>query len=520
MSSSSSYRVLTVNEWIGFIGLIVGMFMAVLDIQIVASSLSEIQAGLSATQDEISWIQTSYLIAEVIIIPISGWLTHIFSTRIVFFVSCLGFTIMSVACALSWNLESMVIFRAFQGLFGGSMIPTVFSTIYILFPPKQQPMISVIVGVVVTVAPISGPVIGGYLTEYISWHYLFLLNIIPGIMVCISTWFLVNVDSPNISLLKQMDVLGIVLIAISLASLQFILEEGPRKEWFDNKLIIVFTVITIITFILLIYRILTTPNSVISFKPFKNSNFCAGCIFSFVIGWGLYSVIFLIPIYLATVHNLNSLQIGQYLMITGIFQLLSAPVAGMLSKKMDLRLMLIMGLVLFGTVCMINTNITSESGFMDLFWPQAIRGFSLMFCFLPITTISLGTLAKSEVKNASGLYNLMRNLGGAIGLALNNTLLQNWQKKNFLTLRSQVTETSYEAQYTLSLLKQKFNSFNYFNPDLAALKQLYSLALLESFVMSINQVFFSIAGLFFISILVMVCVKKVDPNNQATELSH
>ena len=494
--------------------------MAVLDIQIVASSLKEIQAGLSATQDEINWVQSSYLIAEVMIIPICGWLCRVFSTRIIFSIACIGFTIMSLACALSWNLNSMIMFRALQGFFGGAMIPTVFATIFMIFPLKMRPSVTVVIGLVVTVAPISGPIIGGYITEYLSWHYLFLLNLIPGVIVTICVLRLVNFDQPQYKLLKNIDFIGVILIIISLGSMQYVLEEGTRECWFESALICRLVFIASVAGILMIYREWTIEHPIINLHAFRDKNFACGCIFSFVLGWGLYSAVFIMPVYLGSIKGLNSVQVGEYLFVTGAFQLLSAPCAGFLSKKIDLRLMLAMGLFLFGLGCAMNFNITNESGFNEFFWPQAIRGFSLMFCFLPITSLTFATLSKDEIQTASGLYNLMRNLGGAIGLAVTNTWLQNWTKRSYADLRGYVDSSSDLAINAINSMQQNLASFDYADPNLGALASIYKIAQRESYIITFNQTFIAISLLFFVSILLMPLIEKVDLNKKDESQGH
>jgi len=357
---------LSPEQWLGFIGMVFGIFMAILDIQIVASSLEQIQAGLSATRDEITWVQTAYLVAEVVIIPLSGWLSRALSTRYLFVLSCGGFTLMSLLVALSWNLPSMVVFRALQGVFGGAMIPTVFAVIYTLFPPRLQPAMVIVVGLVVTVAPTAGPVLGGYLTETVSWKLLFMINIVPGLLVCFSTWLFVRVDEPDWELLKKIDFLGIVYIVVFLGSLQFVLEEGVREEWFESREIVFFSILAASACIAMFYRELTIAHPIVDLWAFRNRNFAVGCLFSFIL---------LMPVYLASVKGLNSLQIGQYIMVTGLFQLLSAFVAGPLAKRIEPRLMLAMGLTGFAFGSWINGDLTQESGYWEFFWPQAIRGF-------------------------------------------------------------------------------------------------------------------------------------------------
>ncbi len=506
------------RTWAGFICMVFGMFMAVLDIQIVAASLKELQAGLSATQDEINWVQSSYLIGEVVIIPLSGWLCRAFSTRIIFSISCFTFTLMSLLCALAWDLESMIIFRSLQGFFGGAMIPTVFASIFLIFPFHMRPAVTVIIGLVVTMAPIAGPVIGGYITEYLSWHYLFLLNLIPGILVTLGTLKLVDFDKAKYNLLENIDFLGIFLIIICLGCLQYVLEEGVRKEWFASSLIIYCSVISFIAFIAMIYRELITKNPVINLYAFKDKNFAFSCILSFVLGWGLFTSVFIIPIFLGSIKGLNSLQIGQYMFVVGVFQFLSAPFAGILSKKIDLRIILAIGLFLFGISSVMNANITYESGFNEFFWPQAVRGFSLMFCFLPITSLAFVTLSPDDRHTASGLYNLMRNLGGAIGLAITNTWLQNWSKQNYLPFRENIDHTNEASNNMINIFKGIFTDYNYVDPNLGGIKMLYNLAQREAYIITFNQVFLYTGALFFVSLILIFFLEKVDLTNSNTEM--
>ncbi|MFI3155009.1 MAG: DHA2 family efflux MFS transporter permease subunit [Methylococcaceae bacterium] len=493
----------------------IGVFMAVLDIQIVASSLQKIQAGLSATKDEIAWVQTSYLIAEVIIIPLSGWLGRVFSTRYLYVLSAGGFTLASLLCAFAWNLPSMIVFRCLQGFIGGAMIPMTFTVIFILFPPRLQPTMSIVLGLIVTMAPTIGPVLGGFLSETYNWQLLFLINIIPGILVCIMVWKYLDIDRPDWALLQKIDFVGIALIAVFLGSMQFVLEEGASKQWFEDRLIVALTLVAVISGIAMLIWELKNPHPIIDLYAFRNINFAVGCGYSFVLGVGLYTIIYLTPIYLAGVKGLNSLQIGYYLMVVGLFQLLSAFIAGPLEKKMDLRWMLCLGLSLFALGSWLNGNLTVESGYWEFFWPQAIRGSALMLCFLPINTLALGRLPVEEVKNASGLYNLMRNLGGAIGLAVANTQMIYLTKAHYAALRDSVTATRYQAQQMLAGLSASMEQMNIAEPDLAALKQITGLVLREAEVMTFNNLFQVIAVIFLASLAVAPFLKKVDGEKAA-----
>ncbi|MCL7420158.1 MAG: DHA2 family efflux MFS transporter permease subunit [Methylobacter sp.] len=507
---------LTLAQWIGFFSMSIGVFMAVLDIQIVASSLKEIQAGLSATQDEIAWVQTSYLIAEVIIIPLSGWLARVFSTRYLYAISAGGFTLASLLCAFAWNLPSMVIFRLIQGFLGGAMIPITFTVIFIMFPPRLQPAMTIVLGLIVTIAPTIGPILGGYLTETYSWQALFLINVVPGMLVCILVWLNVDIDRPEWHLLQKIDFIGIVLIAIFLGCMQFVLEEGVRHQWFEDNLVMALTIAAVVSGIAMLIWELKTPHPIIDLHAFRNVNFAVGCLYSFVLGIGLYTITYLVPIYLGSVKGLNSLQIGYYLMVVGLFQLLSAFIAGPLEKKMDLRWMLCLGFGLFALGCWMNAGLTAESGYWEFFWPQAIRGTALMLCFLPINTLALGLLPVEEVKNASGLYNLMRNLGGAIGLAVANTLIIYLTKSHYATLREAMTATNYQGQELLEGLSESMRQLNLAEPSSAALKQITALAWREAEVMTFNTLFEIIAVIFLGSLIIAPFLKKVDSEKVGT----
>src|SRR3989338_5689715 len=509
---------LTTREWIGFIAMIIGMFMAILDIQVVASSLTQIQAGLSCTSDEISWVQTSYVIAEIVVIPLSGWFVKAFSTRFLFVGGCALFTLFSFFCSLSWSLESMVVFRILQGFFGGVLIPTTFSMIFIMFPKEKQPNITVLIGLVVTIAPTLGPVLGGYLTEIFNWPMIFLVNIIPGIIVCILTWIFVDVDKPQLRMLKHIDYLGIVCIAVFLGSLQYVLEEGARESWFDKNKIILATFTTISFGALTLVRELTCKAPIINLYAFKNRNFALGCVFSFVMGWGLFAALYLMPTYLALVKDLNSYDIGMYMMVTGICQLLSAVFAKMAAAKMDLRAVLFIGIFMFGLGMHLNGLASFEDGYDEFFWPQVIRGSALMFFFLPINTLSFGTMPVHEINNASSLYNLMRNVGGAVGLAILNTgLIQN-QKHYFASIRQSATETSLATSQWIEKMSLYMEQIDTSWPLEKSLSLLTMLFKRESLIMAYNHAYLLTGIFFFISCFFIVFFKSPKEGASTTVL--
>ncbi|MCD6008654.1 DHA2 family efflux MFS transporter permease subunit [Halomonas sp. IOP_31] len=407
---------------LGFIAAVFGMFMAILDIQIVASSLNEIQSGLSASQDQISWVQTSYLIAEIVMIPLSGMLMRILSTRVAFTLSCAGFTLASLGCALATSIEQLIVLRAIQGFMGGAMIPITQAVSFSIFPRRVMGGVQAVIGMVVTMAPSIGPTVGGYITETLSWHWLFLANVIPGVLVCWAAWTFLDIDKPNHAVARRLDLIGLVLIAVFLGSLEFVLEEGPGDDWFASERIVAFSATCVLAGVWFFARTLRHDHPIVDLRAFANRNFALGAGLGFVIGIALYGLVYIMPLFFGYVRGYSSLQIGQVMFVTGVTMFLCAPVVGQLSNRVDLRVLLFCGLLLVGTGTMMNANLTVESGFWQFFVPQIVRGMGLIMCIIPASRIALGTLPAHEVGNASGLFNVMRNLGGAVGLALLDTV--------------------------------------------------------------------------------------------------
>lgn len=492
---------------LGYLAMIFGMFMAILDIQIVSSSISEIQAGLSASADEIAWVQTSYLIAEVIMIPLSGYLSRLLSTRVLFVMSALGFTMMSILCATASSLDTMIAYRALQGFLGGAMIPTVVATSYLLFAPQKRAGISVVIGLVATFAPTIGPTLGGYLTQAISWHWLFLINVGPGVLIAAAVWSLLDIDKPDWHLLKGFDSAGIVLMAAFLGSVEFVMEEGPRKDWLSDDYIAIFSVVAVVAGLGFFARALNYRNPIVDLRAYADRNFALGSLFSFVIGVGLYGSVYIMPLFLGRVRGYDSLEIGLTMIVTGGFQFLAAPFAGFLARRIDLRILLGFGIVLFGTGLLLNATMTSQSAFWDLFVPQAVRGVSLMFCFVPINLLSLGTLPPEKLKNAAGLYNLMRNLGGAFGLAGINTLLIERMALHVSRLSDRVNSGSLQVQAWLDAVSAKLGA-TLPDSDAAALKLLHNIVQREAQVLMFNDLLLVMAAIFFAALAALPFVHK------------
>ncbi|MEC9356795.1 MAG: DHA2 family efflux MFS transporter permease subunit [Pseudomonadota bacterium] len=411
------------QRMLSFMVMALGMFMALLDIQIVAASLSEIQAGLAATSDQVAFIQTAYLITEVIMIPLSGWLSRLLSTRWLFTLSAAGFTLASIGCGLSWNIESMVFFRTIQGFVGGAMVPTTFAAGFTLFTGEKQARIPAILGLAGTLAPALGPTLGGWITAHLDWRWLFFINLIPGLAITLLIPRRLHIDKPDMSLLRRIDYLGLASLALFLGGLQYTLEEGPRHGWFGDPGIRNLFIAAILAGVVFIGRSLSYASPIVELRLLAQRNFALACTLSFVFGAGMYGAIYLTPLYLGTVRGWDALDIGTTVFVVGIFQLFSTPSIVILSRRIGVRAQLSIGFGLFAASTWLLHGIGDQWGFWELLLPQALRGFASMFCIVPITNLALAQLGPADLKAGSGLVNVTRNLGGAIGLALINTQL-------------------------------------------------------------------------------------------------
>lgn len=410
--------------WIGFVAMTIGMFMAILDIQIVASSMVDIQFALNIPGENLSYIQTTYLIAEVIAIAMTGWLSRVLSTRWLFVAAMIGFVSASAGCASAETYQILYVWRAVQGLFGGAIIPLVFSAAFLLFSPRAQALATVIGGGFAMLAPTVGPFIGGWITETYSWHWLFLINIVPGAIAAAVVAATIRVDRADLAHGRSFDALGLAFLATFLGTLQLTLKEAPQWGWQD-PLTIACGLIIVTSGAASVLRSLRRSEPLIDLKAFADRTFAIGAGYSFVLGMGLYGSVYLLPLFLSVVRNHGPLETGTIMIVMGATQLLTAPIAAHLEMKVDARWMTAAGYASFSAGLLSNGFATYAWDFDELFIPQVLRGVAVMMCILPVTRLALGQLAAPHVPNASALFNLMRNVGGAVGLALIDTVLEN-----------------------------------------------------------------------------------------------
>ncbi|HEV2334004.1 MAG TPA: DHA2 family efflux MFS transporter permease subunit, partial [Stellaceae bacterium] len=459
------------------------------------------------------WVQTAYLIAEIIVIPLSGWLTRVFSTRWLFAASAAGFTVSSLLCGLAWSIQSMIVFRALQGLLGASMIPTMFTSSFYFFQGRRRVYSAAVIGTIASVAPTLGPVIGGWITDTLDWHWLFYVNLLPGVAVTILVVLTVEIDEPDWKLLKDADYPGIALLAIALGTLEFVLEEGSRWNWFDDRTIRNCAWVAAITGALFVIRSLTFARPVVDLRALKNRNFAVGCFLSFVTGVGIFSTIYLTPLFLGYVRGFSAWQTGVAIFSTGAASLAGVPVYIILARRFDTRWLMMFGLASFGFAMWSFSYITHDWGGRELLVPQILRGFPQVFAVAPAVTLGLGSLSPERLKYASGLFNMMRNLGGAVGIAVCGAILNARTNFHFEAIASHLTPANAPMERLLAGLATRYAALpgNLDAGRLAALKQLWQLAYREAATLAFADAFRAIMVAFVAATLLVPLLRQVAP---------
>ena len=412
----------SIGTWIAFLLMCLGMFMAILDIQVVATSLPAIQQALAISPDAMSWIQTAYLIAEVVAIPLTGLLTRVLTLRWLVASAVTLFTLASIGCAYSGGFAVLLVFRAVQGFAGGVLIPAVFTAVFLLFPRRLHAVATTIGGVVAVLAPTVGPVVGGWITETWSWPWLFLINVIPGLIVSAASPLLLPRQDTDFTKLAKLDSGSLVLLAAALASLEIGLKQAPHHGWL-SPVCMALLAASAVGLGLFVRRSLGAGHPVVRLATLRRRSFAVGCALSFCLGVGLFGSVYLMPVFLAFVRRHDAFEIGTVMLVTGVAQLVAAPIAAILENRIGARVLTGAGFALFALGLGLSAIQPRTADFDEMFWPQIVRGVAIMFCLLPPTRIALGALPELEVADASGLFNLMRNLGGAIGIALIDTIL-------------------------------------------------------------------------------------------------
>ncbi len=485
-----------------FMVLLLGFVLNMVSVQIVGSSFKYLQAELNASVDQISYVMSASLIAEVIIIPFSGWLARLLSARYLFLISLGGFLLASLGCGFSNNFFSMIIFRGLQGFFGGAMLPLMVTSIYSLFKPKDVPFILSIAATLGVSSVALGPVLGGFLTEYINWRWMFLYNIPIGILIFALGYVFIDLTKKEKQLLKKIDYQGIIYLAISLISLLLFIEEGERRDWFDSKLIFLSFCSFLIFTSAFILRELSIKYPIINLEIFYDKNFTIGCIGVIVFAITLYVPIFLIPIFLGAMRLIDPLDIGLVISCMGIAMMLAGPLVGRILKMYGVKLVVIIGCCITGMGTYLQSNLTSEFIINNLFLSQVLKGVGTQFLWMGSQYVSLANIRSKEINNASAMFNLILRLVAAISIALSSNYLTKWKTEFF----SQILENYDNKNY--NLFGNQFNSFNFSEGEFNKYSEFFFYTSeREGLVMAFNKISFLSTWTVIIPLILIFCIK-------------
>lgn len=500
----------SLKDWLAVIGSSIGAFMAVLDIQITSSSLRDIQGGLGASVDEGSWISTSYLIAEIVTIPLTGWLAKSLSAKRYIIANAILFVVFSMLCGFAHDLNSMIISRALQGFTGGVLIPMSFAIVLQKLPPSKQPIGLALFAISATFAPSIGPAVGGYITDTFGWRYIFFINLIPGIVFTTALMFSLSATKPQYELLKQADIFGILTMALGLSNLIYVLEEGQRKDWFGSEVIQQAAWIAAICIPLFIIRELTSKHPLIQLRTFANRNFAIGTLINVGVGFGLYATVYLLPYYLATTQGYSAWQIGQVMIWSGLPQLVLIPLVPPLMKRVDARWIIGFGLLGFGLSCAMTVFMSHDFAGEQLMAAMLMRAIGQPFILTPLSSLSMHGLDPAETGSASALFNMMRNLGGSIGTALASTIVTQREQFHSARIGEHVSASEPVVRQWLAEAAQHLHhaGATSWSASQQALQLLSQKIRLEAYVMAFNDAFEFVAVVMFVAIAMTFILKK------------
>ena len=460
-----------------FLIILSGFVLNMLSVQIVGSSLKYLQGELNASIEQISYVMSASLIAEVIIIPFSGWLIRLLSTRTFFLISLSGFIFSSIGCAVSDNFLLMTFFRGLQGISGGAMIPIMMANIYILFKPKEIPLILSIAATIGVSSIALGPILGGILTEYFNWRWMFLYNIPVGIIIFILGYFYIDLKNKDKTLIAKIDYRGILLLAITLIALLIFLEEGERRDWFYSNFIFICFFTFILCLVFFIKRELTINNPVIDIKIFTQKNFLIGAIICCVFAINIYPPIFLMPVLLTKIHHIDPIDIGLIISAMGVGMMIAGPIAGQFIKIYGAKPIIILGSLITGFSTYMQSYITAEFIFFDLLPSQLLKGIGTQLLFMGSQYTCFSSLKESKIPNASAMYNLIMRLTAAISISVSSNYLIKLKRQFFI----KISDYNNIETLTLRALENDKNNSQF----LDSLFQLYER---ESFIMAFNKI--------------------------------
>jgi DHA2 family multidrug resistance protein len=444
------------RTWIAVIGATIGAFLAILNIQVVGASLADIQGGIGAGIDDGGWITTSYLIAEIIVIPLSGWLANVFSLRRYLLTNTILFLALTLACGMAQTLPQMIVIRAAQGFAGGVLIPLAFTIIMTRLPRSKHPVGLAIYSVAVVFAPSIGPVVGGYFTDTFGWQSIFFLSIPPGLVMVCMLWYALEPAPLQLGLLGRGDWLGVITMAVGLGCLETVLEEGNKDDWFGSPFITRLAVIAVLSLCAFIYVELRRPAPLLHLRLLARRNFGLGTCANFIFGFSMFGWIYLVPQYLSRMQGFSSQQIGGVMVWLGLPQLLLIPFIPKIMQRIDSRMLVGMGYALFIGGSLLAMNLSDDFSGPEFISSSLVRALAQVMTMAPLSAIAIAGIEPEFAGSASALFNAMRNMGGAVGIAVLQTFLTHREQFHSNVLSSQVSVLGDGARQRLEHLTQYF----------------------------------------------------------------
>ncbi len=499
------------NRWAIAVAVALGALLEVVDTSIVNVALTDIQAALGATLTEVSWVVSSYAVANVIILPMTAWLGVRFGKKRYFVFSLLAFTAASVLCGTSTSLSMLIIARVIQGLGGGGLLAKAQSILFETFPKEEQAMAQGFFGVIVIAGPAIGPTLGGYLTTNVNWRWIFFINVpvaVAATLMCLT--FLPADEQPKVKVVAPIDWLGIGLLTAGLGALQTVLEEGQTDDWFDSGFIRASLAVAVLSLVTFVVREMTTPSPVVDLRVLRYRSLWSGSLMSVVIGMALYGALFAVPIFAQTVMGYTAQQTGLLLLPGALASAVAFPIAARLLAYLDPRVMLAGGAVLLAGAVLQLAHLSPDSGYSELFWPLIVRAFGTVFMFLPLNMATLGPIPKKDVAAASGFFNLTRQVGGSIGVALLTTLLARREAMHRVVLIAKLVPGTRLVEDRLALLASSFaaRGFDGAEAHQRALAVIDGLVNLQAAVLSFGDTFWATAALIVFTLPLILMLGK------------
>jgi DHA2 family multidrug resistance protein len=445
-----------INPWLIAVSVMFATFMEVLDTTVVNVSLPHIAGSLSVSIDEATWALTSYLVANAIILPMTGWLAGMFGRKRLLMLSVVGFTASSFLCGLAPTLGTLILFRIMQGATGGALQPLSQAVLLEAFPPQDRGKAMGFWGLGIVVAPILGPVLGGWLTDNYSWRWVFYINIPVGIASIVMTKLYIFDPSYLKIESRKVDYWGIGMLAVGIGALQIVLDKGQEDDWFSSRLIVTLSVVAVVTLVALVVHELTAEQPIVDLRVFKERSYAVGVFLMTVVGFVLYGSMVLLPVMLQTLLGYPPLQAGIAMAPRGIGSFFMMPLTGWMTGRFDPRKLLTVGLVTGGFTLLWLSRLNLQAGYWDIFWPQLFQGVGMSMLFVPLTTIAMDRIPREKMGYATSLFNLMRNIGGSVGIAITGTLLARHSQSTTVMLGSNVTAYDPASQSMLAGMRSAF----------------------------------------------------------------